>query len=75
MGTVGCSPSPSLHAEGFQICREFVMVINEIGQLWVFTPPARVLKNALGACVMDESIATDESFPHEHLTPCAEAIG
>lgn len=51
------------------------MVINEIGQLWVFTPPARVLKNALGACVMDESIATDESFPHEHLTPCAEAIG
>jgi hypothetical protein len=34
-----------------------------------------MLKNALGAGVVDELFTTDETLLHRHLAPSAEAIG
>ena len=36
---------------------------------------ARVLKNTLGAGVMNEMFAANQPLSHEHLAPGAEAIG
>lgn len=37
--------------------------------------PGRVLKDALGAGVMDEPLAADQSLLHGNLAPGAKAIG
>jgi len=42
--------------------------------LWLWGQAARVLKDALGAGVMDELLSSDQSFGHEHFAPGAEAI-